>query len=527
MTNARSDEEELGVMGDRHLRGDRGRRLGERDVTSRGQVAIRASEAASRTFAGQRTLWMLTNLLARQFGMVRELQLCLPDVELRGGIALFGGSKTLRQCLEATARAINPKLRIHAGDEADALDADFVVQVGPMAKPQGAKKRLAIWGVGWTAGAGAAVEEMGAVTDDPNPIGPYFAACLGAGEVFKSLWGLRPGKGKFIESTVVSLWTFEAFPSFASCPVGPTIVGIDLPAAYVIGVGAVGQAFVATIASCGARGHLTLIDPENVDGTNSNRYLLVMAGERRAKADVAADVLRLAGLSVCSFAGPWPGYAHTLPHPAQRPDLQRLEAEYKYEYVLSCVDRNVHRHAIQKFWPRVLLGGSTDDLLVQVSAYDTRGRFECLMCGNPVELQSKTIEALADELRNLGPDERLRRYRAHGLDAKAVEEYLRSRKCGEAGEQELNRFANRPEVPDFSVGFVSAASGIVLAAQFAKVALSGSMGEAFSDERGHTLRFSFLFPEPDASRHLRRAECSCSTAGQAAYEELWGPGDAS
>jgi molybdopterin/thiamine biosynthesis adenylyltransferase len=465
---------------------------------------------------------MLTNLLARQFGMVHELQIRVPEVGLCRGVALFGGGETLHQCLEATARAVNPKLRIYAAAQADPVDADFIVLVGPNANPHGGEKALSIWGVGWTAGAGSAVEEIGALADDPNPLGPYFAACLGAGEVFKSLWGLRSGKGRFIESTVVSLWTFEAFGSFADAPIGPPIAGTDLPPAYVVGVGAVGQAFVATIASCGARGHLTLIDPEEVDGPNSNRYLLVVSGERRAKVDVAADYLRSAGLSAFAFPGPWPNYAFELPHPAQRSELQQLEAEYKYEYVLSCVDKNVHRHAIQKFWPRILLGGSTDDLLVQVTGYDARGPFECLMCGNPVELQSRTIEGIADELRKLGTEERLRRYRAHGLDARAVEEYLRTRKCGEAGEQELNRFANRPEVPDFSVGFVSAASGVVLAAQFIKLALGGrSIAAAFPEERGHTLRFSFLFPEPDASRHLRRTDCSCSTAGRAAYDDLW------
>jgi hypothetical protein len=520
----------VNTLGDRHLRGDRAGRLADRDATKRGRVAIVADESATRTLAGQRTLWMAANLLARQYGMVHELVIAVAEAPLQERAAYFGAASTLGECLERTANAINPTLEVtllgKSDGETDA--ADFVLQAGPKgdARIPGSEV-LPVWGSGWTAAAGVGVSEIAesalGQSDDGNPIGSYFAASLGAGEAFKRLRGMRPGRGKYIESLVISLWKSERYKSFADAPSGPAIDGLVLPPAYLIGVGAVGQAFVATIASSGARGHVTLIDPETIDNTNPNRYVLVTKNERGGKADIAASVLKAAGFTVFPYRGTWPGYAYDLPHREQQKDLQRLESEHKYEWVISAVDKNVHRHAIQKFWPRHLLGGSTDDFLIQVSAYDMGAPFECLMCHNPPELPSDTIEKMADKLQEMTLEERGRVLRAAGLDAASVEHFLRTRKCGEAGEQELVRFANRPSVADFSVGFVSVASGVLLAAQFLKVAIAGGdVGDAFPAELGHTLRFSFVYPDSlDFSMHRRRNDCTCGSSGRTAYRDLW------
>jgi len=473
---------------------------------------------------------MAANLLARQYGMVHELVIAVSEAPLLEGAAYFGAASTLGECLERTANSINPTIQVTllGKSHGETDTTEFVLQVGPKGDARIAGLEvLPVWGSGWTAAAGVAVSDMAESAlgqcDDRNPIGSYFAASLGAGEAFKQLWGLRPGRGTYIESLVISLWTCERYESFADAPAGPAIDGLVLPPAYLIGVGAVGQAFVATIASSGARGHVTPIDPETIDDTNRNRYVLVTKNERGAKVDIATSILKLAGFTVFPYQGAWPRYAYDLPHRDQREDLQRLESEHKYEWVISAVDKNVHRHAIQKFWPRHLLGGSTDDFLIQVSAYDMSSPFECLMCRNPPELPSDTIENLANRLEEMSIEERGRVLRAEGLDVASVEEFLRTRKCGEAGEQELVRFANRPSVADFSVGFVSVASGVLLAAQFLKVAMAGGdVRDAFPAELGHTLRFSFVYPDSlDFSMHQRRDDCTCCSIGRSVYRDLW------
>ena len=54
----------------------------------------------------------------------------------------------------------------------------------------------------------------------------------------------------------------------------------------------------------------------------------------------------------------------------------------------------------------------------------------------------------------------------------AIEDYLSDPACGQVGEMTLRRLGLADE-PDWSVGFVSAASGIVLAARFVALALDG------------------------------------------------------
>jgi len=187
---------------------------------------------------------------------------------------------------------------------------------------------------------------------------------------------------------------------------------------------------------------------------------------------------------------------------------------------LSCVDRNRHRHAIQQFWPEHIIGGSTDELSIQVSAYDMNTDNECLICGNPLDDSEATIESTAKKLRQLSSDERRKALEAQGVDAQAVEEYLANPKCGELGERELAKFLLGNQANDWSAGFVSVAAGVLLATQLVKYAVGGP-DSSFPRGGGSTLRYNFLNPAPRRSKHARRGQCICATAGTRAYRALW------
>ena len=73
---------------------------------------------------------------------------------------------------------------------------------------------------------------------DGNTLGCYFAACIAAGEVFKRLCGLQPGKGRFIESLTLSLWDFHSYTEWSLAPDGPHLDALGLPPFYLIGAGA-------------------------------------------------------------------------------------------------------------------------------------------------------------------------------------------------------------------------------------------------------------------------------------------------
>ncbi|HXE51589.1 MAG TPA: ThiF family adenylyltransferase [Tepidisphaeraceae bacterium] len=501
-------------LGDRHLRPIDGlaRPSGQR------RVRITAGDAAARSVAGQHTLWMLANLLARQFGVIAEIELALPRVPLHARVALFGGRGSLPDSLAEVIRMV-------AGTAVRVTDvpaqADVEVVVGrPWGEQLPSTHRIAVAGSGWRVFAGGpdAVPEVN--LDDANTLAPYFAACIIGGEVFKRLCGLQPGKGRFIDALTLSLWDFHPHTDWYQAPDGPPIDTVALPPFYLVGAGAVGQAAAAALAAWDAlRGHVTIIDLEGIDETNLNRYpLATLADVGAMKTELLTKYLADRGFTVHRSDNGWPGYAlDPLARSKQRPDLQTEEAAYRYRLVLSCVDKNVPRHAIQSYSPEYLIGASTNGLGLAVAAYDMRSDFECLKCHNPPEPKGPAVEEIAEQLRRLPKDERRRRAEACGADWKAVEQYITDPRCGKLGEAEMEKFTAGS--PDWSVGFVSTASGTLLAAQLVKFALLGR--QAFPESEGNTLRFNFLNPGLRWSKHRRNPACDCIAEGRRRYLRLW------
>jgi molybdopterin/thiamine biosynthesis adenylyltransferase len=502
-------------LGDRHLRPIDGlaRPSGER------RVRITAGEAAARSVAGQHTLWMLANLLARQFGVVAEVELALPRVPLHSRVALFGGRELLPETLAEVVRQVaGAAVRVTEKQ----AHADVEVVVGrPPDERLPSTHRIGVLGAGWRVFAGRPEAVQVANLDNGTTLGPYFAACIGGGEVFKRLGGLLSGKGRFIDSLTLSLWDFHRHADWTQAPDGPPIDSLTLPAFYLIGAGAVGQAVAAALAAWdGLRGHATVIDLEGIDETNLNRYLLAtLADVGAGKTELLAARLAGRGFTGHRSDNGWPGYAlDPLAREGQLPDLRAEETAYRYRLVLSCVDKNVPRHAIQSYSPEYLIGASTNGLGLAVAAYDMRSDFECLKCHNPPEPKGPPVEEIAEKLRRLTPDERRQRAEQCGADWKAVEQYIADPKCGKLGEAEMEKFSAGN--PDWSVGFVSAASGTLLAAQVVKFSLLGR--DAFPTGEGNTLRFNFLNPGLRWTMHRRNLTCDCQVKGKRAYDRLWG-----
>ena len=83
-------------------------------------VRVAASPSVAATPAGQHCLWMLTNLLARQFGIITALKIDVPHVPLVPGISPFRIRQTLREALVNTAKlvagdALDIRLQVPAG----------------------------------------------------------------------------------------------------------------------------------------------------------------------------------------------------------------------------------------------------------------------------------------------------------------------------------------------------------------------------------------------------------------------------
>jgi molybdopterin/thiamine biosynthesis adenylyltransferase len=464
---------------------------------------------------------MLVNLLARQFAIVHRLEIQIPFAAVVPEAILLMGRHDLSSSLMALAGAI-------AGDAIQVVDSadlnqpvDVEVLVGVQKSGQPAVSSIGVWADGWIGYVG---DPIGAPDQTPNSaysFGPYYAACIGAGEVFKRLRRLRPESGKFADRVLFSLWSYLTGARMSDAIQGEVLPKVKREHFYLIGAGAVGQGFAACIASAGVQELLvSVIDHDAIDleGTNLNRCALSTFGDRGlSKSKITAGFLRDAGISADYAAVDWSTFIRQPSDRGQPRDVGALEREFKFQFIVSCVDKNDARHAIQKCWPKRLVGGSTLDLRAQVTAYDMTTPYECLMCANPLERQG-TLNEAADEVLQLTKAQ-LDLLKDQGINTEQLVRYAEDRKCATVGEEEARKFLGIRVGTRPAVGFVSVAAGVILAVEVLRY-LSGLQVDVIS--RGNSFQHNFLNPSAMRwSKHLRRKGCECTAVGLDRYNSFW------
>lgn len=137
----------------------------------------------------------------------------------------------------------------------------------------------------------------------PQPLAALAAACVAAGEVFREVFrdvveGGRSGP----QPGLLELVTGD--PRRPAPDVGA--VGVRLPAAVLAGAGAVGQAAVLAFAASGAVGELTVVDPEDLELSNVQRYVLSSEADvGTAKVDLVRRRLEGAAWTVDAVRARW------------------------------------------------------------------------------------------------------------------------------------------------------------------------------------------------------------------------------
>lgn len=232
--------------------------------------------------------------------------------------------------------------------------------------------------------------------------------------------------------------------------------------------------------------HGTLIDndPEGIDHTNLNRYAIfgrVHAEGRHPKASTAAKLLEGSGVDAHPVNDSWQAW-------------RAEDAGRPLGLVISAVDRNRARHAIQDALPRLILVASTNEMRAQVNLYDVLGGGPCLRCRNRPE-EEVPDQAIIDRLRGLGPEEREAEARRVGLDPTNLEAFLKDprRNCGLVSGSTLQKFSGGSDEVEWTVGFVSVLAGVLLAAEYLKLGLETD--RTALDVSRNTFRFQFWRPD--------------------------------
>ena len=207
---------------------------------------------------------------------------------------------------------------------------------------------------GWVAMVGT--EGPYSTSDRGNPFGAGFAACLAAANLFRFLF--LPGGKTLLDAD-------SSFPPDAAS--FPMLVASALTDPMVlVGVGAVGNSAGWALARTPLTGQIHLVDPQVVELSNLQRYVLcARSDEAGIKVDIAGKEFGGA-LKALTHKGEWASF---------------LEANgYKWERILVALDSAHDRRAVQASLPRWIANAWTQLGDLGVSSHSFLGQDACLAC---------------------------------------------------------------------------------------------------------------------------------------------------
>jgi hypothetical protein len=364
----------------------------------------------------------------------------------------------LAQALALEHRGFDSVTRLSAAPAGDA-----VIRIRFGTKSPGA---LSVTSSGWQVAIGDPP-----LPGDGNPIAAAYAGVLAAVEAIKAMLTavgltdrqLRPWTG------TVSLWDYE-HPGAT----GPRIPArLNLDGVGFAGCGGIASTTGWTLALLDLAGAPHAIDNDALDTTNLNRHLTAGHPEAEAtmlKVDAFAAMLDVAG-------------ATTIRHPKRWQQLP-AQARAAFDLVVVTVDDDATRHDVQLDLPRrILNAGNADTGVYRVTSHDFLNG-ACLRCisrahtraSGPEESAAHrlgltladvnphllTNEPLPTELLGRATMTNAERERLTGVPARSALGIV----CGE--------FSALPAIPALSMPPLSAAPGVLLAAEIVKDRIGAS-----------------------------------------------------
>lgn len=191
--------------------------------------------------------------------------------------------------------------------------------------------------------------------------------------------------------------------------------------------------------------------------------------------------------------------------------------------LLSGVDKNRSRLALQRLIPTTTFGAFTYNLrasLMRAGPPDARA---CLLCHNPLEPEISDHELRE---RYLAADTETRARLAESLAISRVEldAWARTARCGELDQRALPFLEEELDAQprQFSVGHLSVLAGVLLAAEAVKerAASQGTLDDDLNYVSIQTV--SPWSSRKSATRYLRQDDCVfCGTAGSTTMQNMW------
>ena len=402
--------------------------------------------------------------------------------------------------LVTLARNINPNI-----ETSRTAAADVALLIGTDAPIIDAPTVYAGCG-GWMARVGTAGPY--GTSDLGNPFGAGFAACLAASNLFRFL---------FLPEGTRSLDDDLSFPTDAASFPSLTATTLTHPLALV-GTGAVGNSAAWALARTPIEGEIYLVDPETVELSNLQRYVLcTRSDENRVKVQITAREFENA-LQPLPHRGTWASF---------------LEANgYRWERVLVALDSARDRRAVQGSLPHWIANAWTQIGDLGVSSHPFLGRGACLACLYlPTQESASEDQIIAEGLRIPELQARVRVLLGSGqgtdrdiCDAVAaaweipatrlgpyagrpIRELWVEGVCG-GGIIPLGNAGSTPRELHVPLAFQSALAGVLLAAETVRDVLTAGTQRRTMVRRLDLLR-ALGDPRPQPARKAGTGKCIC------------------
>lgn len=281
---------------------------------------------------------------------VRLMARLYPSLELRPGPGVAAGA--LAERLAALAQAVNPLIELGGG-------ANVGVSVGTDASSFGST--VFAGSDSWD--ALVSTRQSVPVGGSTNPLGAGAAACLAVAHLFMRVmfddWEARSTcDGR------LSTFNFDVVPTGPGAPTDAWQLPGD---AVLVGLGAVGNGAAWALSRSPLAGRLHLVDHEDVELSNLQRYVLAgRSDEGRSKVDVASSSFS-DSVEVVPHHQTWGAFVEG--------------TGYHWPHVLVAVDSARDRRAVQASLPRWIANAWTQPGDLGLSVH---GRFDgpgaCLSC---------------------------------------------------------------------------------------------------------------------------------------------------
>ena len=359
---------------------------------------------------------------------------------------------------------------------------------------------------GWLARVGT--EGPYTTSELGNPFGAGFAACLAAANLFRFLF-LPDGK-TLLDADVSFPPDAASFPGLAAFTLTDPLV--------LVGVGAVGNSTAWALARTPLTGQIHLVDPQVVELSNLQRYVLC------ARSDEGGIKVDIAGKE-------FGGALQALPHQGTWASFLGANG-YKWERVLVALDSAHDRRAVQGSLPRWIANAWTQVGDLGVSSHSFLGQDACLACLYLPTQESKSedqivaeglkIPQFRDHVRCLlatgqGTGKELcdAVATAWGIPAERLEPYVGSAIrqlwvegiCG-GGIIPLGEAGPAPRELQVPLAFQSALAGVLLAAETVRDVLADGARRRTSVRRMDVLRPAGD-PSPQPALKARTGNCIC------------------